>query len=645
MRKEAVKKVIASMTTGKDVSNLFPDVLKNVQTDDMELKKLVYLYLMNYAKSQPELVILAINSICKDSEDANPLVRALAIRTMGCLRVERVLDYLCEPLRKALYDENAYVRKTAATCVAKVAELSPALAEENGFIQMLQGMLADGNASVIANAVTALLEIQAQNPDLAAFQLDSRVANRLISVINECTEWGQIAILDALAYYVPADEGEAILFLEKIIPRLQHANSCLVLSTIKVIVIYLDQLACDHPLHDSIKKKLVPPLVSLLDAPLELQFVALRNISLILQKYPGLTLTQNVRPFFCKFNDPLYVKLEKLEILQRLVDHQNFDQILAELGEYAREVEVEFSHKSILAMAYCGSKVTIGFPKALLTLQKLVGDCSPTVVQSVAMAAQILLRTDPTSGYDLAKSLLDCELDAFDNDDARAAYVWLLGQFGPLLDTNRVAETLGQLVSDFNQECGLVQSELLTTLLKLFFQDGGSSTYKAYLKQVVDLGLISAEGNDWRERFMMMSKFLELDFTMLGDLNPNSLCLDPPQLVGVSLIVLEKLLPEIGSITSVYHSGETARALAGEAEQVQPLVMPDLLLDLEDDGEGGEEKVEDHSSKSFSITSSLPHPKSNASNIINESSHTSPAASGSASASISTSPVVDLLAD
>lgn len=68
-RKEAVKKVIACMTTGKDVSGLFPDVLKNVQTDDMELKKLVYLYLMNYAKSQPELVILAINTFCKVSTD------------------------------------------------------------------------------------------------------------------------------------------------------------------------------------------------------------------------------------------------------------------------------------------------------------------------------------------------------------------------------------------------------------------------------------------------------------------------------------------------------------------------------------------------------------------------------------------------
>lgn len=86
-RKEAVKKVIASMTTGKDVSGLFPDVLKNVQTDDMELKKLVYLYLMNYAKSQPELVILAINTFCKVnlskiSRDSDPLTSSIIIQPL-----------------------------------------------------------------------------------------------------------------------------------------------------------------------------------------------------------------------------------------------------------------------------------------------------------------------------------------------------------------------------------------------------------------------------------------------------------------------------------------------------------------------------------------------------------------------------------
>ena len=45
-RKEAIQKTIMAMTLGKDVSALFPDVLKNIATNDLEQKKLVYLYLM-----------------------------------------------------------------------------------------------------------------------------------------------------------------------------------------------------------------------------------------------------------------------------------------------------------------------------------------------------------------------------------------------------------------------------------------------------------------------------------------------------------------------------------------------------------------------------------------------------------------------
>jgi hypothetical protein len=53
------------MTVGKDVSALFPDVVNCMQTDNLELKKLVYLYLMNYAKSQPDMAIMAVNTFVK----------------------------------------------------------------------------------------------------------------------------------------------------------------------------------------------------------------------------------------------------------------------------------------------------------------------------------------------------------------------------------------------------------------------------------------------------------------------------------------------------------------------------------------------------------------------------------------------------
>lgn len=36
-----------------------------MQTDNLELKKLVYLYLMNYAKTQPDTAIMAVNTFVK----------------------------------------------------------------------------------------------------------------------------------------------------------------------------------------------------------------------------------------------------------------------------------------------------------------------------------------------------------------------------------------------------------------------------------------------------------------------------------------------------------------------------------------------------------------------------------------------------
>lgn len=64
----------------------------------------------------------------------------------------------------------------------------------------------------------------------------------------------------------------------------------------------------------------------------EVQYVALRNINLILQKRSDI-LQNEIRVFFCKYNDPPYVKLEKLEIMIKLANDKNVDQLLSELKE------------------------------------------------------------------------------------------------------------------------------------------------------------------------------------------------------------------------------------------------------------------------------------------------------------------------
>lgn len=72
--------------------------------------------------------------------------------------------------------------------------------------------------------------------------------------------------------------------------------------------------------------------VTLLSSAPEVQYVALRNILLILQRQPQLLMNE-MRVFFCRYNDPLYVKLEKLEVLILLCGEHNIDQLLTELKE------------------------------------------------------------------------------------------------------------------------------------------------------------------------------------------------------------------------------------------------------------------------------------------------------------------------
>ena len=52
----------------------------------MVQKKLVYLYLCNYAESHSELTLLAVNTLQKNCRDPNPIVRGLALRSMCSLR-------------------------------------------------------------------------------------------------------------------------------------------------------------------------------------------------------------------------------------------------------------------------------------------------------------------------------------------------------------------------------------------------------------------------------------------------------------------------------------------------------------------------------------------------------------------------------
>lgn len=194
----------------------------------------------------------------QDSEDPNPLIRALAIRTMGCIRVDKMVDYMEEPLRKTLRDESPYVRKTAAICVAKLFDLNPSMCLENGFLEMLQELIADPNPVVVANSVTALAEITESAPETRALEINSNTLRKLLMALSECTEWGRVSILTSLAEYQAADVKEAEHICERVVPQFQHVNASVVLAAVKVVFLHMKHISPE--LSKSYLKKMAPPL-------------------------------------------------------------------------------------------------------------------------------------------------------------------------------------------------------------------------------------------------------------------------------------------------------------------------------------------------------------------------------------------------
>ena len=386
---------------------------------------------------------------------------------MGCIRVDKITEYLCEPLRKCLKDEDPYVRKTAAVSVAKLFDINAQLVEEQGFLDSLKELLSDSNPMVVANAVAALSEINEASPSgRPLIEMNAATINKLLTALNECTEWGQVFILDSLSNYTPKDEREAQSICERITPRLAHANAAVVLSAVKVLMKYMEMMSQDADFVTNMTKKLAPPLVTLLSSEPEVQYVALRNINLIIQKRPDI-LRHEMKVFFVKYNDPIYVKLEILDIMIRLASQANIAQVLSELKEYATEVDVDFVRKSVRAIGRCAIKVEQSAERCVSTLLDLIQTKVNYVVQEAIVVIKDIFRKYPNKYESIIATL--CEnLDTLDEPEARASMIWIIGEYAERIDN--ADELLESFLDSFQDENAQVQLQLLTAIVKLFLK-------------------------------------------------------------------------------------------------------------------------------------------------------------------------------
>ncbi|KAE8448268.1 AP-1 complex subunit beta-1 [Mollisiaceae sp. DMI_Dod_QoI] len=543
-RKEAIQKTIMSMTLGKDVSALFPDVLKNIATSDLDQKKLVYLYLMNYAKSHPDLCILAVNTFVQDSEDPNPLVRALAIRTMGCIRVDKMVDYMEEPLRKTLRDESPYVRKTAAICVAKLFDLNPSMCLENGFLETLQEMIGDPNPMVVANSVTALVEINEAAPETKALRVTPATLKKMLMALNECTEWGRVTILTTLADYRATDVKESEHICERVSPQFQHVNPSVVLAAVKVVFLHMRHVSAE--LSAQYLKKMAPPLVTLVASAPEVQYVALRNIDLLLQAKPDI-LSKELRVFFCKYNDPPYVKLQKLEIMVRIANDKNVDQLLAELKEYALEVDMDFVRRAVKAIGQAAIKIESASEKCVNTLLDLIATKVNYVVQEAIVVIKDIFRKYP--GYEGIIPTLCKYIDELDEPNARGALIWIVGEYAEKI--SNADEILSGFVEGFMEEFTQTQLQILTAVVKLFLKKPDNN--QGLVQKVLQQATAENDNPDIRDRAYVYWRLLSGDLQVAKNIILSD---KPPITTTMSSLppaLLEQLLTELSTLASVYH--------------------------------------------------------------------------------------------
>ncbi|QOU20188.1 hypothetical protein BRETT_004840 [Brettanomyces bruxellensis] len=552
-RKDTIQRVIAAMTVGKDVSSLFPDILKNIATHDLEQKKLVYLYLMNYAKTNPELCILATNTFVQDTRDPNPLVRALAIRTMGCIRVDKMVDYLCIPLKETLNDDNPYVRKTAAICVAKLFDLNSKLCTEQGFIDTLLEMLDDSNQTVVANAISALLEISKMS-DAKLLNVNGVILKRLLLTLNECTEWGRISILVALADYDTQDSGEVEKIVEKVTPQLQHENPAVVLSSIKVILKQLEKVSSDT--RERMLRRLTSPLCSLLTNPPEIQYVALKNIRIILEKYPQI-LARDLQAFFIKYSDPLYLKLEKIDILVRISTKENASILLSELREYAMDVDIQVVNRAIEAIGQLSIKIESISKKAVDILYELYLNRSSYVLEELVVVIQNILRRYDTKYLPTVITVIaDLNFDDIDTPEAVSSYIWILGQY--CKEIPHLEDRLKVMSEQFGEMDPLAQSAALTCIVKVNLTKSSANT-RQLLQKILNKATNEIENADVRDQAYIYWRVLSTDDKALQKkIIMRKLPTLETTIETFSPGLLDQLINEISNLGSVFYKPSSA---------------------------------------------------------------------------------------
>ncbi|CAJ0750017.1 22923_t:CDS:10 [Entrophospora sp. SA101] len=444
---DGLKRLIA---VRRDLSEFFPDVVKNVASQNLEIRKLVYIYLLRYAEQEPDLALLSINTFQKDLTDQNLLIRAMALRVMSGIRVP-VINALVEIITTLLNDNSAF---TLGSVIIAFDEVCPDRFDLiHPHFRKLCRMLIDADEwgqIAIMGLLLRYGRTQFLNPNPNGIKSSVKKKSKNFYSDEEDSENSEESFENTLIL-----DPDHELILRSCLPLLQSRNSAVVMSVVKVLY----HLA---PIEEAYK--IGKPLVRLLRSHREIQHVVLANIATMATQRPYL-FEQHLQQFFVRSTDPSFIRNLKLEIMTLIATETNITLLLRELQEYVKSPNKDFATSAIQAIGRCA----IGMPEmaesCLNGLMKLLWSKNDAVVAESVVVIKRLLQLRPQDNSDLIIQLAKA-LDQITVPMARASIFWLVGQYAENL--KKIApDVLRKAAKSFTNEADIAKLQIINLGAKL----------------------------------------------------------------------------------------------------------------------------------------------------------------------------------
>ncbi|XP_029378165.1 AP-3 complex subunit beta-2 isoform X5 [Echeneis naucrates] len=501
LKLEAMKRIVAMIARGKNASDLFPAVVKNVACKNIEVKKLVYVYLVRYAEEQQDLALLSISTFQRGLKDPNQLIRASALRVLSSIRVTIIVPIMMLAIKEAASDMSPYVRKTAAHAIPKLYSLDPE--QKDQLIEVIEKLLADKTTLVAGSVVMAFEEVCPERIDLI-----HKNYRKLCNLLIDVEEWGQVVIINMLTRYARTqflnpninesllEEGsggekafygsdddededeeekekkaEAMamakrkpyvmdpdhrLLLRNTKPLLQSRNAAVVMA---VAQLYF------HLAPKAEVGVIAKALVRLLRSHSEVQYVVLQNVATMTIKRRGM-FEPYLKSFYIRSTDPTQIKVLKLEVLTNLANETNISTILREFQTYIKSMDKDFVAATIQAIGRCATNIGEVRDTCLNGLVQLLSNRDELVVAESVVVIKKLLQMQPEKHSDIIKHMAKLT-DNIQVPMARASILWLIGEYCEHVP--KIApDVLRKMAKSFTNEEDIVKLQIINLAAKLY---------------------------------------------------------------------------------------------------------------------------------------------------------------------------------